>query len=104
MANWGDILHFISSQKTVDDDGFEIDEPGAKRKVFANKKSIRSQEFHMAKQEGVTLSYMFEVRTLEYDGQDTLMYNGKEYNIYRTYEKGEFIELICQRESVNHGD
>lgn len=88
--------------KGLDDDGFEAIVPGEPRKVFVNKKSIRSQEFHMAKQQGITLSYMFEVRSNEYKGEQSLVYNDDDYNIYRTYEKGEFTELICHRESDDH--
>ncbi|ONK21226.1 hypothetical protein BLX87_23145 [Bacillus sp. VT-16-64] len=104
MANWGEVLYFVALEKGVDDDGFEnsTPTPGDPRKVYANKKSVRSEEFHAAKQKGVTLSYMFEVRTLEYEGEEQLKYNGKDYTVYRTYDKGEIIEIICHRKSDDH--
>lgn len=100
--NWSDVVHFVDLVEGVDDDGFPAVVPGTPRKVFANRKSVRSQEFHMAKQQGVTLSYMFEVRTDEYHGEESLFYNDKEQTVYRTYEKGEFIELICHRKGDDH--
>lgn len=102
VANWSDVLYLIGLEKGLDDDGFEAIVPGKPRKVFANKKSVRSQEFHAAKQNGVTLSYMFEVRSTEYKGEETLKYNDDDYKVYRTYEKGEFTELIIHRDSDNH--
>ena len=102
MANWSDVLYLIGLEKGLDDDGFEVIVPGKPRKIFANKKSVRSQEFHAAKQSGVTLSFMFEVRTLEYKGEETLKYNDDPYKVYRTYGKGEFTELIVHKESDDH--
>lgn len=102
MANWSDVLQLIPLEKGVDEDGYDAIVPGEPRKVYANKKSVRSQEFHMAKQQGVTLSYMFEVRSMEYKGEESLKYEEKDHVVYRTYEKGEFIELICHRNSDSH--
>lgn len=45
---------------------------------------------------------MFEVRSTEYKGEETLKYNDDDYKVYRTYEKGEFTELIIHRDSDNH--
>lgn len=40
---------------------------------------------------------MFVVRSAEYEGEAQLEYNGKRYNIVRTYDKdGEFTELVCE--------
>lgn len=103
MANWSDVLYLIGLEKSLDDDGFETIGPGEPRKIYANEKSVRSQEFHAAKQSGVTLSHMFEVRTVEYKGEETLKYNDDDYKVYRTYVKGEFTELIVHKESDDHG-
>lgn len=103
MANWSDVLYLIGLEPGVDDDGYETIVEGKPRMIYANRKSVRSQEFHMAKQQGVTLSYMFEVRANEYRGEEKVEYQKKDYTIYRTYEKGEFIELIVQRPGDNHG-
>ncbi|MBD7984411.1 hypothetical protein H9649_07460 [Sporosarcina sp. Sa2YVA2] len=100
--NWSDVVQLVDLVEGTDKDGFPEVVPGRPRKVFANRKSVRSQEFHAAKQQGITLSYMFEVRTDEYQGEESLFYNGLEQNVYRTYEKGEFIELICHRKGDDH--
>lgn len=101
-VNWSDVVSFVALVEGTDPDGFPVIVPGEPRMVFANKKSVRSQEFHAAKQQGITLSYMFEIRTEEYQGEESLFYNDKEHEVYRTYEKGEFIEIICHRKSDDH--
>lgn len=103
MANWSDVLYFTALVEGLDEDGYPAIVPGPPRMVFANKKSVRSQEFHAAKQHGVTLSSMFEIRTEEYNGEEALTYNGNDQIVYRTYGKGELIELICHRKGDDHG-
>lgn len=102
MNQWSDIVYFVNLAEGTDPDGFPVIVPGIPRQAFANKKSIRSTEFHMAKQQGVDLSFMFEIRSDEYLGEEQLKYEKKDYAVYRTYEKGEFIELICHRKSDDH--
>jgi SPP1 family predicted phage head-tail adaptor len=64
--------------------------------VFANKKSVRQSEFYQALATGLKPEIMFEVRSLEYTGQENLIYNLKEYVIIRTYSKNdEITELVC---------
>jgi SPP1 family predicted phage head-tail adaptor len=65
--------------------------------ISADKKSIRQNEFYQAAAAGLRPELMFEIRTIEYNEEPVLQYNGREYNILRTYEKdSEFIELVCQ--------
>lgn len=65
------------------------------REVFANKMSVRSKEFYEARAIDLKPELMFEIRSSEYDGETKLKYDSKDYEIIRTYDKGEFIELIC---------
>jgi SPP1 family predicted phage head-tail adaptor len=72
------------------------------RQVFANKKSIRQTEFYQAQATGLKPELMFEVRTIEYQGESTLEYDEKKYNIIRTHSKnGEITELICEGLNTN---
>lgn len=66
------------------------------RQVFANKRSVRQSEFYAAAMVGLRPEIMFEVRTIEYNGEEKLEYQGKRYDILRTYDKnGEITELVC---------
>jgi len=68
-----------------------------KRQVMADKQSVRQSEFYQAAIAGLRPEVMFVVRSAEYEGEAQLEYNGKRYNIVRTYDKdGEFTELVCE--------
>lgn len=66
------------------------------RTVYANKKSIRQTEFYQAAAVGLRPELMFEIRSIEYQGEKKLSYKNKEYDIIRAYDKnGEITELVC---------
>lgn len=68
------------------------------REVFAQIKSISQKEYYEANTSGfkpelkVVLSDYYD-----YDGEDTIEYDGVRYDIYRTYRINISIELTCQR-------
>lgn len=83
--------------------GDTLEIPGENRMVFANKKSVRQNEFYQAQATGLKPELMFEIRTSEYLGESQLSYNEKSYTIIRTYEKNtELIELVCSGLVVSH--
>ncbi len=91
-----DVVKLISVAVTENDMGDIIETP-TEREVFADKQSIRQSEFYQAAATGLRPELMFVVRSIDYNGEPKLKYNGKEYTIIRTYDKdGELIELICQ--------
>ena len=91
-----DVVKLISVTVTENDMGDIIETP-TEREVFADKQSIRQSEFYQAAATGLRPELMFVVRSIDYNGEPKLKYNGKEYAISRTYDKdGELIELICQ--------
>ncbi|OXS73218.1 phage head-tail adapter protein [Lysinibacillus sp. KCTC 33748] len=68
-----------------------------KRELFCERKSVGRYEFFIAGQQGTKPEYVFVVRLADYENEDTLIYKGNKYSIYRSYDKGEFIELYTQR-------
>jgi SPP1 family predicted phage head-tail adaptor len=94
---WRDIIDLISETTTSNDLGDYIDSPTSTQ-VFANKKSIKRNEFYQALSNGLRPEVAFEIRSIDYNNQDRLSYNSQTYNIIRTYSKNdEIIELICNR-------
>jgi hypothetical protein len=92
---WRDVVQLVRLDYTVDEYG---DQKYIKlaTTVFANKKSVRQSEFYQALATGLKPEIMFEVRSLEYAGQENLIHNFKEYVIIRTYSKNdEITELVC---------
>lgn len=71
--------------------------------VYANRMSIRQSEFYQAQATGLRPELAFEIHSMEYSNQEVLEFESNKYTIIRTYDKGEFIELICQG-VVNDGN
>lgn len=96
-------IQLIGLVEELDDDGFETIVEKPKEPILANCLSVRSSEYWQAKQNGVQLSYVFEIHKFEYNGEEKMLYEGEEYRIERTYEKGDYIELVCVRKADDHG-
>jgi len=91
-----DVISLITVTTTENELGDTI-EVSTERQVFADKQSVRQSEFYQAAATGLRPELMFVVRTIEYNGETRLKYNGKEYSIIRAYDKdGELTELVCQ--------
>lgn len=86
----------ITEVKTVDEYGDSV-ATRTEKSVLVNKKSVRQSEYYQALSAGLKPELMLEVRSIEYSGEKDVEYNGKQYNITRTYSRnGEITELICQ--------
>ena len=100
---WRDVVQLVKLDYVVNEYG---DQQYIKliTTVFANKKSVRQSEFYQALATGLKPEIMFEVRSLEYVGQENLVYNNKEYVIIRTFSKNdEITELVCSGLVVKGG-
>jgi SPP1 family predicted phage head-tail adaptor len=63
--------------------------------VYADELEIGQNEFYQAKTAGLKPQYRFRVRREEYNNEERAKYNGKTYNIIRTYRIGpDMIELV----------
>lgn len=90
-----DVVELVWTETTTNEIGDSVENPTS-RQVFANKKSIRQNEFYQAQAAGLKPEIMFEVRTAEYADERLLIFDGRSYKIIRTYDKnGEMTELIC---------
>lgn len=69
------------------------------REVFAQRYSISQKEHYDAGVLELNPEYRFDVRMYEYQGENTLMYDGVKYAIYRTYQKGDYIELYVAKKT-----
>jgi SPP1 family predicted phage head-tail adaptor len=91
-----DVVDLLTMEESENENGFLVLEEAGRDTIFANKKGIRGNEFYLASQNGYKLELMLVVRSSDYQAQKYLEYNEKQYEIVRTYDKGEFTELICQ--------
>lgn len=89
---WKEVIEL--GQQTEIVENYEALKSWEYRTVFANKKSVRQSEVYQASVVGLRPELMFEVRSIEFDDEERLIYNGKTYEIIRVYDNGEITELI----------
>jgi len=101
---------FNTTLELIAQETYETDDKGdrvpvkVRRKVYADKQSVRQSEHYEAAATGLRPELMFVVRSIDYKGEPKLEYGGKEYTIVRTYNtKSELTELVCQG-VVNDGE
>jgi SPP1 family predicted phage head-tail adaptor len=89
------VVYLITVTNDENDIGDNIN-TNKKRQTFAGKKSIRQSEFYQAAATGLKPELTFVIWAQEYGGESKLEYNGKIYNIIRTFEKNDKeMELVC---------
>ena len=77
-------INLLTTEYTQDDLG-EWTETQTKDTVFAYVDSVTMTEFYEAGLQGFKPEFRFTVWMTEYNEQETLEYNDKVYQIYRTY-------------------
>jgi hypothetical protein len=92
---WSDVIYLGGVVESIVNG--EVSKSTTWRKVYGDKKSVRFKEFYEARLVDLKPELMFEIRSSEYLEEIKLKFDNKEYEIVRTYDKGEFIELICTR-------
>lgn len=81
-------LAYLPTVVTIFDDlGQEEETETYSRQVFCKKKSVPQNEFFQAGLNDIKASIILIVHTLEYQGEESVMYGGKVYRIYRSYER-----------------
>lgn len=76
-----------ATAQTLDDLG-QMVETETKVKVQALEKPISSSEFFKAHQEDIQATLLLEISRFKYNGENEVEYNGKTYEVYRTYPLG----------------
>lgn len=96
-------IALIGAFQTQDDCGVWRSAETA-RTVFANVKSASAKEFFEGGRNGLNPQFVFTVFRYDYNGESVVEYNGARYGVYRTYDKGDFIELHAERKGgTNRG-
>lgn len=70
------------------------------RTVFVDKASVTRSEFYAAKQAGDAITLVLRIRGADYKGETMVNFQGKTYDVVRTYTKGgEIYQLNCKESS-----
>lgn len=99
LSRFSETIDLIKETDGYDDDGFPAVIKTERNGIYANRRGVRSSEFYQASSQGYALEIMFIIRSVDYESEELVRYNEKEYFVARTYDKGEFIELVCMNGS-----
>lgn len=94
-----EVIELESTKITTDEAGDTVSETTWKE-IFAEKKSIASQEFYQAHSEGLKPEFKFVIHPSEYDRKvdgPHIRYDEELFKIIRTYEKdSESLEITVE--------
>jgi len=85
---WTDIITLITATRRLSENGIPVSSGETYRNVRAVKKSTGHKDFLDAYKAGLKAELLFDVRSVEYNGEKLLEHEGKRYRIYKTYLKG----------------
>lgn len=67
------------------------------QRVYCNVDSVTRSEWYEGGQQGLKPEYRITMFKYDYNGQNEVIYNGKHYAVYRTFErKNDMIELYVE--------
>lgn len=73
------------------------------REVFAKVDSVSASEFFDGGRNGLNPSLRFLVFAGDYHGEQIVEHEGQRYAVYRTYERGDQIEVYVERKGGTNG-
>lgn len=98
-----DVLTLLSVTKSQNQYGV-WEKTITERQVFCQVDSVTRAEFFEAGRNGLNPEYRFTVFFDDYQGEETCVYKGKAYGIYRTYHSStDKLELYVQRKGGTNG-
>lgn len=90
------VIYFISTTEIVDAGGDTISTK-VEREVFAKLLSVGQGEFYQAQALGLKPELKFRIADyMDYEGEKTVKYEDKEYEILRTYRDGIKLEITLK--------
>lgn len=91
-----DVVQLVGVTYTADSIGQRVPTE-VQRQVYASVASVSASEFFAGGQRGLKPDKKITVFAPDYQGEDSLVFAGKRYAIYRTYIRDdEQIELYCE--------
>ena len=98
-----DIIYLVSVTRFQDSMGVWR-EAKERKQVFCRAESVTRAEFFDGGRNGLKPEYRFTLFFGDYNGEQSLIYNGVEYAVYRTYKAHtDEIELYVQRKGGLNG-
>ena len=92
---FSDRITLIAETLTLDSIGNTVPGDPVKTEVWADVRSISRAEFAAAGAAGLKPSLMAVVHACDYGGQTRLRWEGLTLEVYRTYRRGDVVELYA---------
>jgi len=93
-----DVIGLVRRTYTQDAYGVMRDTETIVDNIPCKVSSATASEWFEGGRNGLNPDYTFLINKLEYNGELTVIYNTVRYAVYRTYERGDHIELHSQKE------
>ena len=98
-----DKITLISTQYTTDEIGQKVKTEFG-NSVICTVTSITRSEWVTAQQKSLSPAYVCKVFYKDYEGETIAEFQGKRYEIYRTFQPGDYVELyLAERVGELHG-
>lgn len=92
-----DVIELVSVTQEQDEFGVWQSTP-TKRTVFCKVESVTRAEYFEGGRNGLNPEYKITMFFGDYAGEDTVIYNGNAYGVYRTYHAStDTLELYVER-------
>lgn len=96
-----DVAYLLTDTYTQNEYGV-MEKETTKSKVFVKVSSVTSQEWFEGGRNGLNPQYRFEMFAHDYNDEEVIEYNNKQYTIYRTFNKTvDLIELYTELKKGN---
>lgn len=95
------IATLIARTYKSDNIGQPVIDKEEKKDIFITEKSVNQREFMEAGKLGLTPEFVLITPRVNYQGESSVIYNGVEYGIYRTYHvrTNDEIELYLEKKA-----
>ena len=92
------VIYLITKNYEKDEYGI-LRKTETQKKVFCNVRSVSQSEFFQGGQHGLHPEFKMTMFRHDYSGEETVLYKGRRYAVYRTYETStDELELYVQKE------
>ena len=99
--NRSELAYLVVESYTKNEYGV-LDKTTTRHPVYVNVTSVTSQEWFEGGRNGLNPQYRFTMFQFDYTGEKIIEYNGKQYTIYRTYNRSvDEIELYTELRKGN---
>lgn len=98
-----EVITLLSTTKEQNEYGVWVETPSS-RDVFCQVDSVTRAEFFDGGRNGLNPEFRMTMFFGDYGGEQMLIYNGKSYSVYRTYQgRNDTIELYVERKGGTNG-